>query len=372
MAVWEVEVDGGVYEVETPGDAPPTGEQVRQTLSLQTQQPRGSDVLGAVTESPFTKMAAPAIQAVTGVPVQPILGELQARGEEVLPAAGQLVGGRFGGLPGAIGGTMFGEAGRQSIGALRGERLPFKTRAGRLALAGGTTATLEGLTRGAVKLFPREAAKRTLKVAGTKVNEIRQALIEMGEANPALQVSTQKIAAFVNKELARIKVPFGKGYGVLRKWGEFLNNPETPPNLSPATLIELEDDLGAAAKFARPQRGMMQVPQVEKRAVNVGLKQARTAVSNEVDAVASKAGFPEFAKRSKEVSKARQTLAQREPSGLAGAMLQMIPGAGLLTETFPQVGFQAARLAASGPFRVGASEAARRVGELFSPRRRGP
>lgn len=217
---------------------------------------------------------------------------------------GTATGGPVGGYVGSVTGTAVGSALEEII---KSSKYGRDFNLNKVKSDTAMTALTDGLLRGVSSgYFRREIANETMNSLGRKIGEMKTAISDMGSNNPSLSVPKAKIVNFLDDTFGKTLNPFGKASLVLKRWRNILSDPKTT-HISPRALIELEDDLGDVAKFANQKLGGVSlVPDVQKSAMNTAAKRLRGIVSSEVDDVATKAGFPQFAKNSKQLSKLKE------------------------------------------------------------------
>lgn len=212
--------------------------------------------------------------------------------EDVLPAAGQMVGGSAG-LLGAVGGATAGQGLRQVGKGVRGENVDWSA----LPKEAAITGAVEGVTRGTGNLiFRRQLGQKALSELGTKLAGMKSAM----SSNPSLGVASEEVYMPLKQAMEEIAVPHGPQNTIINKWLRFM---EKNPNLSAKNLIEMEKDLGEVAQFGEFKKGAFVAPTIKKPALNQAAKASRSQVSGIVDDLSEKAGQKGFKETSTKISK---------------------------------------------------------------------
>lgn len=216
--------------------------------------------------------------------------------EELIPLLGQVSGGALAGLPGSVAGAAVGNALKQGIGIMKGKQKDFSN----MDLA--TDTALTALFEGAARL-PAFMAYRRLRAAddlangaGAELSLAKNALSKVKEAVPIDDVLKP-----LQEGLDNIAVKSGSQAAQLNKWKLKIESLKKAGEqfIDGNTLIQMEDQLGAVAKFAK-EGGRQEIKNV---AANSLAKFMRNHVSNLVDDFAKSQGMDYFPKLSKQVSK---------------------------------------------------------------------
>jgi len=301
------------YKVQSPdgrtvtleGIAPPTESDLDQIFS-------------SLPETKKQDALKPPSPLMSGVP-EPIRTALETvtRREETLPMIGQAVGGRFG-LKGAVAGTAIGEAGKQAVETLKGERKPSL---GEFATNVGVTGAVEGLTRGGGKLFFRkQLANEAMQKLGKELGQMKRVMAQ----NPTLKATSDAIRNQMKTAYDALPDPLKKGKiaSALEDWIEYMGK---KPELSASDLIDMEKSLGDVAEFGVYKKGAFQpAVDIPNPKANAIARQGRTQVSDIVDDLAEKGGQAGFGKKSKEMSKMIQKFPEFDPSKQYGGFGQRL------------------------------------------------
>ena len=279
MALPESEQDSFLDEI--------SSQEPVQTVQAEPQKP---DIMGGV------------LRAVGGPPA------ILATNPELIPATGQMVGGIFGGLPGAVAGSTVGEAGRQAVENLTGKRKGFDT--GEMAKTAGVTGLVEGLTRGAGRLFFRKQLSNELL---TKLSKKLSGMKEEMIANPSIQTLAEPIEKTISEAYEMLPEPVKRGGadGVIRRWVSYLKE---NPVLNANDLIAMETDLGKAATYGQTVRGVFQPAEVPNPATNKVAQIGRRKVSDVVERVSEGSGQKGFKETSKKISKLLEKYPDFDPT----------------------------------------------------------
>lgn len=259
---------------------------------------------------PNNSLTPPSIMSA----VLPFGSELETvfRRSDLLPAIGQLGGGRFGGYRGAVAGAAIGEAGKQAVETLKGERKPSL---GEFAGNVGLTALLEGLTRGTGKLFFRkQIANDTLEQLSKKLAGMKEGMM----ANPSNQAISDPIRKTIEEAYSMLPEPVKRGGtdDVLKRWMSYLKE---NPVLNANDLIAMETDLGNAASYGQVVKGVFQPAEVPNPATNQVAKLGRTSVSDTVDRMSESSGQVGFKETSKKISKLLERYPDFDPTKAYGS-----------------------------------------------------
>ena len=283
-------------KVKLTGDSPPTEQDIDQVFSNLPQQTQNKPSLGM---NALRTIGGP----LGGVIAQP----------EMLPAVGQAVGGIYGGLPGAVGGATIGEAGKQSIDFLQGKRKnldPIE-----MAKTAGVTGLVEGVTRGAGKLFFRkQLSNELLGKLSKKLGGMKQEMIN----NPSIQTLSEPIKKTIEEAYSMLPEPVKRGgaNNVINRWVSYLND---NPVLNANDLIAMETDLGQAATYGTMSKGVFQPAEVPNPATNEVAKIGRTKVSDLVEKVSEESGQKGFKETSKKISQLLSKYTDFDPTKAYGS-----------------------------------------------------
>jgi len=251
--------------------------------------------------------------------------------EEAFPMVGQIAG-TPGGFGGSVGGATLGQAAKQVARGARGQEMNM----GDIPREAATTGLIEGVTRGAGKVFFRKQnAGELLKKLGSKLGLMKENISKSEAFIPS--------SDFVgNLEAAYNSLPDplkgGKAGSAIKKW---INYGKSTPYLSAKDMILMEESLGNVAEFGAVKKGFFQpAKDVPNPAMNRLAKEARTKASDVVEGLANKSGEKEFGSVSKKVSKILQQWPDLDPSkgyGNFGSRLVASSMAGMVTGS-PLVG----------------------------------
>ena len=236
--------------------------------------------------------------------------------EDVLPAAGQTFGGRFG--PTAVAGAAAGELARQGIKAARGDtsgiEQPLKFGMGAIGIPQAvpsvgreavTAGTVEGVMRGVPRvLFHKQFGGKAREVAGKKIGEL---IGKVKERAPFANVPKNPIVGQIDDAFSANKFERGPEIQALSQVKKKLLGLKQPLTFDEA--IQLERQLGREAKFATDVTQGRFVKSPKAPGLNKAIKGIRGKLSDSVDDVAAKAGVPEF----KEASRKFADLARKYP-----------------------------------------------------------
>jgi len=294
----------------------------RQNVSQQ----QGKTSLGQSIKQSISSTLPSALPAGISTAVDTVINK-----PEVLPAAGQSLGGMAtgftgAGVLGATAGAMVGQAGKQAIEYLKGG---YKPNIGEVGKEGLITGLVEGATRGLGRgIFRRQYTNKALQELGGKLGEMKKAF----GANKTISVPSEAIYMKLKGAMDDVAVASGPQSSMIKKWLSFM---ERNPNLTSKNLMELESDLGEVANYGVMKKGaFIQPSNIKKPVVNAIAKEGRTDVSNIVDDLAEQSGQKGFGKVSKKVSKILSNPESHDITKTSGGVISRLIaaiGAGGLT-----------------------------------------
>lgn len=225
-----------------------------------------------------------------------ISGAMGIPEENMLPTAGQAIGGLMGGFGGAVGGEGLGEVARQGEKMLRGqEPTPMDIPVGM-----GVTSAMEGIPRGIFNTyFGRQIANKTMSGLGKGISAVKQALAN----DPTAVVPSAPILAKVEQIYNGIKKPLQGGASHIADWIEHM---KANPTLHATDLQQMEDSLGAMGKYGSVKEGAFQAAKQTDPVIDKATKAVRDVVSSAHDDLAASKGFTEFSGNSKKFAGLKQ------------------------------------------------------------------
>jgi len=283
----------GLYRVKSPdgrtvilrGETPPTDADIDDIFaSLEPPKPiANAPQSGSPSYGGSEGLKRLAIGGIPGYATAP-------GSEDVLPSAGQTIGGLIPGINafgGSVAGAAIGEVGKQTVKGLREGRMPdYKS----VIPSTATTAITEGVFRGIPKaLFPKQLGGKAREAAGKVLGEIRENVTKKA---PFLRMAKNDIIKRIDDALNSAPFESGPQRQALIRIKNRLIGKGKPLTFDES--VQLEQQMGREAQFASEatQGRFAKGPKAPRS--NQALKAERSIVSKNVDNMAAQAGFPEL------------------------------------------------------------------------------
>ena len=244
--------------------------------------------------------------------------------EDAYPMLGQAIGGRAG-FAGAVAGASTGQGLRQiAKSKIRGEDISLGQGAKAVGKEAVLTGTIEGLTRGAGKVFFRkQIANKAMQGLSKKLGEMKKVF----GADTSVSIPSEEIYLPMKQAMEEVAVPHGKQASILNRWLKFMDK---NPKLNSKQLMEMESDLGQVADYGQYKRGAIVQPDINKPELNKIAKGSRKQVSDLIDELTGNTGM-KFKETSRKLSKMLQKFPDFDPSKATGGFGSRIMTAGGVT-----------------------------------------
>ena len=235
--------------------------------------------------------------------------------EDILPAAGQMLGGfiktanPLAGFVAPVAGAVAGQAGRQGVKAIRG----FNPDLSMIPKEAGMTAGVELVSKGLPRIpflgFRKQIGGKAREEAGKKIGQISS---QVEKKAPFIRFSKNDIIQRIDDQLEASKFEIGPHRTALKNIKKMLQ--ETKQPLSFTEMRQLEQTIGSQAFSASEATApsIFRAAKPKAPAAKAGLKSERARVSAKVDEAAKLAGYPEFEKESLRYSKLMKKFPEKD------------------------------------------------------------